>query len=42
MNANKTARLLLVGAAIRFVGALIIVGLLWAGFFWATVTPGGL
>lgn len=42
MNAQKTVRLLLVGAGARMVGALIIVAALWAGFFWATSTPGAL
>ncbi len=35
-------RLLLVGAAPRVGIALLVVGLLWAGFFWATATPGAL
>jgi len=42
MNAQKTIRLLLVGAGARLIGALFIVAVLWAGFFWATATPGGL
>lgn len=33
-------RLLLVGAAPRLAGAALIVALLWAGFFWATASPG--
>lgn len=35
-------RLLLVGAGPRLLGAAIIAAVLWAGFFWATSTPGGL
>ena len=35
-------RLLLVGAGPRIAAALIVVALLWAGFFWATSSPGGL
>lgn len=35
-------RLLLVGAGPRLAVAVLIVLLLWAGFFWATATPGGL
>ena len=42
MIAQKALRLLLVGASVRLIGALVIVGALWAGFFWATTTPGGL
>ena len=34
-------RLLVVGAALRLTGAAILVAALWAGFFWATYTPGG-
>lgn len=42
MNAQNALRLLLVGAVARLAGAVIIVALLWAGFFWATSTPGAL
>ncbi len=35
-------RLLLVGAGARLAGAALIVAALWAGFFWATSTPGAL
>lgn len=35
-------RLLLVGAGPRLVGAALVAGALWLGFFWATVTPGAL
>ena len=35
-------RLLLIGAVPRLAGAALIVAALWAGFFWATSTPGGL
>lgn len=35
-------RLLLVGVVPRLAVAGMIVALLWAGFFWATRTPGGL
>lgn len=34
--------LLLVGAGPRLLAAAVIVGLLWAGFFWATASPGAL
>ena len=34
--------LLLLGAGPRLIGALLIVAALWAGFFWATSTPGAL
>ncbi len=33
-------RLLLSGAGLRLAGATVIVAVLWAGFFWATSTPG--
>lgn len=33
-------RLLLVGAGPRLLGAAVVAALLWAGFFWATATPG--
>lgn len=42
MIAQKTPRLLLVGARARLVVAFFVVAALWAGFFWATSTPGGL
>ncbi|WP_299479221.1 hypothetical protein [uncultured Roseibium sp.] len=42
MSAEKTLRLLLVGAGVRLGAALIIVAALWAAFFWATSTPGAL
>jgi len=35
-------RLLLVGAGPRLIGAGLVVAALWAGFFWATTTPGAL
>ncbi len=35
-------RLLLLGAGPRLAGAALIVAALWAGFFWATSTPGAL
>ena len=34
-------RLLAVGAAVRLAGATLVLAALWAGFFWATSTPGG-
>ena len=34
-------RLLPLGVGPRLVGAAFIVAALWAGFFWATSTPGG-
>ena len=34
-------RLLAVGAGLRLAGAALMVAALWAGFFWATSTPGG-
>ncbi|MEL6335383.1 MAG: hypothetical protein AAFQ88_01930 [Pseudomonadota bacterium] len=34
--------LLLLGAGPRLAVALLILGLLWAGFFWATTSPGAL
>ena len=34
--------LLLLGAGPRLAGAALIVAALWASFFWATSTPGGL
>ncbi|MET1414437.1 hypothetical protein ABVF61_19355 [Roseibium sp. HPY-6] len=42
MSAEKTLRLLLVGAGARLVAALFVVAALWAAFFWATSTPGAL
>jgi len=43
MSLSGTAKhLLLAGALPRLAGALVIVGLLWFGFFWATSSPGGL
>ena len=33
-------RLLAVGAGLRLVGAALVVAALWAGFYWATSTPG--
>ena len=35
-------RLLLVGVGPRLLGAVLIAALLWAGFIWATSTPGAL
>ena len=35
-------RLLLVGVGPRIAGALLVVALIWAGFFWATSSPGAL
>ncbi|MEM8959022.1 MAG: hypothetical protein AAGC86_14555 [Pseudomonadota bacterium] len=35
-------RLLLLGSGPRLAGAAVVVALLWAAFFWATSTPGGL
>lgn len=34
-------RLLAVGVGQRLAGATLLVAALWAGFFWATSTPGG-
>ena len=39
---TKAIGLLLVGAGPRLAVALLIVAALWAGFFWATATPGTL
>ena len=39
---RSMVRLLLLGAGPRLVGAALIVAALWAGFFWATSTPGAL
>lgn len=33
-------RLLLLGAGPRLAGAAVVIAVLWAGFFWATTTPG--
>ena len=43
MRTRRTAslRLLPLGAGPRLAGAALIVAALWAGFFWATSTPGG-
>lgn len=38
----STLRLLLLGVGPRLIGAALIVAALWAGFFWATSTPGAL
>lgn len=38
----KALGLLLVGAGPRLMVAAVIVALLWAGFFWATSSPGAL
>ena len=38
----SSLRLLLIGVGPRLAGAALIVAALWAGFFWATSTPGGL
>ena len=38
----QTIQFLLMGAGPRLAGAAVIVALLWAGFFWATATPGAL
>ena len=41
MKAHRAmVRLLLLGAGPRLAGATLIVAALWAGFFWATSTPG--
>ena len=42
MAQRSMVRLLLLGAGPRLAGAALIVALLWAGFFWATSTPGAL
>ncbi|MGI9504476.1 MAG: hypothetical protein ACR2RE_15630 [Geminicoccaceae bacterium] len=43
MTAHRAmVRLLLLGAGPRLAGAALIVAVLWAGFFWATSTPGAL
>ena len=42
MARRAKLRMLLVGAAPRMVGAAVVVAALWAGFFWASSTPGAL
>jgi len=42
MDRPAMLRLLLIGAGARLAGAALVVAGLWAGFFWATATPGGL
>ena len=44
MRARRTpsSLWLLLGAGPRLAGAALIVAALWAGFFWATSTPGSL
>ena len=39
---RSMVRLLLLGAGPRLAGAALIAALLWAGFVWATSTPGSL
>ena len=39
---RAAGRMLLIGVGPRLAGAVLIVLALWAGFFWATSTPGGL
>ncbi len=34
-------RLLAVGVGLRLAGAVLTAAVLWAGFYWATSTPGG-
>lgn len=41
-NRRPALRLLLLGSGPRLVGAALIVAVLWAGFFWATLSPGTL
>ena len=41
MRHTSSLRLLPLGAGPRLAGAALIVAALWAGFFWATSTPGG-
>lgn len=38
---HTARRMLLLGVGPRLAGAVLIVMALWAGFFWATSTPGG-
>jgi len=41
MSARRPGiRLLLLGAGPRLAGAALIVAVLWAGFVWATSSPG--
>jgi len=42
MSGRIVFRPLLVGAIPRLAGAALVVAALWAGFFWATSTPGAL
>ncbi|MEM6491308.1 MAG: hypothetical protein AAF684_05310 [Pseudomonadota bacterium] len=43
MKPRVTAlRLILLGAGPRLAAAALVVALIWAGFFWATWTPGAL
>lgn len=39
---NRAVGLLLVGAGQRVLVAFFIIALLWAGFLWATASPGAL
>ncbi|MEM7194326.1 MAG: hypothetical protein AAF402_05195 [Pseudomonadota bacterium] len=41
-NRKMTLRLLLIGAGPRLAGVIVLAALLWAGFFWATTSPGAL
>ena len=41
-SSGKSFELLLAGAAFRLFCASVIITILWAGFFWATSTPGAL
>lgn len=38
---NIARRLFLIGAAPRLAGALVVVTLLWSGYFWAVTAAGG-
>lgn len=40
MQRIPSLRLLSLGAGPRLVGAALVAAVLWAGFFWATSTPG--
>lgn len=40
MTKPRAINLLLAGANVRLVCAAVVVAALWAGFFWATATPG--
>ncbi len=44
MNLDRSSLkgLLLLGAGPRLLGAAVLVALIWAGFLWATATPGAL